>query len=76
VNSPNPYAEDLAEAMRVYFWPQYDEMKAWTDDMGIGLGLAHGVVDGLTFQTEPYESAVAVRDRYDWLQFQFTGQWK
>jgi hypothetical protein len=54
--------EDLAEAVRVYFWPQYDEGRLWTDDEMItndgmivqGI-VADGTREGGTFK------------QYDWL---------
>lgn len=33
--------EDIAEAVRVYFWNQYDEGREWTDDDWAGLALAN-----------------------------------
>ena len=33
--------EDIAEAVRVYFWNQYDEGREWTDDIEAGLALAN-----------------------------------
>ncbi len=39
--STNPTSEDLPEAVRLYFYPQYDEGREWTDDMGRGLDMAN-----------------------------------
>jgi len=83
-------SEDLAEAVRLYFWPQYDANEVpprlWTDDMGAGLAMATDPRfggrgrDGLMLDFATWEPSatgtIPVRDRYDWLQKKFIGWWR
>ncbi|MCP4539892.1 MAG: hypothetical protein GY832_22360 [Chloroflexi bacterium] len=71
--------EDLAEAVKIYFWNQYDENRAWTDDWGRGLdrypwtsGADQLMLDASTNQPSQ-TGTIQVYDRYDWLQCRFTG---
>lgn len=76
--------EDFAEAVDVYFWPEMDEGRLWTDDVGAGLALAGGIPDSLRITgTDRYGNSVdnasclvLVKDRYDWVQLKLTGVWK
>jgi len=58
---PNVAKEDFAEAVKVYFWNQYDQGREWTDDMETGLALSNdpqygvGGRDGLRLAPD-YES--------------------
>jgi hypothetical protein len=74
--------ESFAEAVRLYLFPELDEGRLWTDDIGAGLALAAGVPDSLRIPgTDKYgnpvdnaECFIQVQDRYDWLQLKFTGR--
>ena len=84
--------EDIAEAVRVYFWPQYGAAepppREWTDDMGIVFEKYDWITgpDQLTMNENQLglpvsnrkptpDSPIQVQDRYDWLQWKFTGTW-
>jgi len=71
--------EDIAEAVRVYFWNQYDEGHEWTDDDWAGLnnypwtsGPDQLMLDATTHQPSQ-TGTIQVYDRYDWLECRFTG---
>jgi YD repeat-containing protein len=76
--------EDLAEAVRVYFYWQYDEKREWTDDKGAGYdkAVSYGATgpDQLKLDaTTMMPSAIGteeVNDRYDFVQWKLTGKWK
>ena len=86
--------EDFPEALRLYFWPQYDNdhRLLWTDDMGSGLDLANlseyggRGQDGLWLTPDQLRlriesrwpskaGTIPVKDRYDFLEWTFTGTW-
>jgi hypothetical protein len=71
--------EDFAEAVMVYFYPNLDEDRLWTDDIGAVFtwypwltGPDQLMLDEDTLQPSQ-TGTVQVYDRYDWLECRFTG---
>ena len=79
--------EDWASAVEVYFWFErpIEEGREWTDDNGAGLiramndygatGPDQLMLDATTLQASA-TGTIPVQDRYDFLQWKFTGTWK